>query len=341
MEHHLPCSRSAAGSRLAAAFGATLLIVSSLAGCPQDAASGADAGFKFVINPDAGLEPTDAATNPTDSGYTSPDGFDAGPQEPYDAGHSDGGGNGPPHQEPCGAATQFIYVVGADNKLYRFFPPSLTFNTVGTVNCQELFFSPFSMAVDRMGQIFVLSVDGKLWSVNPNTAACTATTFTPNQHSFMTFGMGYSSNTPGSDIETLFVSSDNGLGLATIDTTSFTLHPIATYTGLTGNGVTGRAELTGNGDAGLYGAFEGAPFEVAQIDKTNAAILSEAPQPPVSTGGSGGSNFAFAAWGGDFYLFVGPGSYTDVYLYKPGGGTTMVTSTTAEIVGAGVSTCAP
>ena len=55
-----------------------------------------------------------------------------------------------------------------------------------------------------------------------------------------------------------------------------------------------------------------------------------------------GSNFAFAFWGGDFWLFVGPGTSTDVFQYAPSTGmTTKVETESFEVVGAGVSTCAP
>ena len=80
---------------------------------------------------------------------------------------------------------------------------------------------------------------------------------------------------------------------------------------------------------------------VAEIDKQTAHIKSVAPQnainyPPDS------SNFAFAFWGGDFWLFVGPGTSTDVFQYQPSTNTTTKRTTeTFEIVGAGVSTCAP
>ena len=80
---------------------------------------------------------------------------------------------------------------------------------------------------------------------------------------------------------------------------------------------------------------------MAEIEKTDAKVLSQAPQAPISYP-PGSSNFAFAFWGGDFWLFVGPGSKTDVFQYKPANGQTkLVQTTSAVIVGAGVSTCAP
>ena len=99
--------------------------------------------------------------------------------------------------------------------------------------------------------------------------------------------------------------------------------------------------MSGTGDGRLYGAFEGSPYVVSEIDKSNAKIKSQAPQTQVQYP-PGGSNFAFAFWGGTFWLFVGPGTKTDVFNYDPAGGsTTLKTTVTQVIVGAGVSTCAP
>ena len=55
--------------------------------------------------------------------------------------------------------------------------------------------------------------------------------------------------------------------------------------------------------------------------------------------------FAFAAWGGEFWLFVrtyGMGSSTDVYRVTADGTLSRVLEDVGfDVVGAGVSTCAP
>ena len=80
---------------------------------------------------------------------------------------------------------------------------------------------------------------------------------------------------------------------------------------------------------------------MAGIDKSTAKILSQAPQASIMYEPAS-SNFAFAFWGGDFYIFVGPGTRTDVFRYQPSNGTTVLATTVTQvIVGAGVSTCAP
>jgi len=200
------------------------------------------------------------------------------------------------------------------------------------------------MAVDRNGTAWVVFLDGHLFKVKTSDASCTATSYVPGQSGFTTFGMGFASNFKGSADETLFVSSSSASAmnpatpqrLAKIDLTTLALSVVGTY-----DKTNARAELTGTGDGTLFGAFEGTPYVVSEIDKSSASILSMAPQTAISYPPNG-SNFAFAFWGGDFWLFVGPGSNTDVFHYQPSTGmTTKISTESFEVVGAGVSTCAP
>ena len=243
---------------------------------------------------------------------------------------------------PCSQETQYVYTVTSDNVLFKFDPPTLLFNQIGKLQCPNAGLgTPFSMSVDRKGIAWVVFTNGKIFWVDVKTAACSATAFVPNQHGFLTFGMGFATDAVGSFAETLYVTqSDTAAavtGLAKIDTSTLELIPIAEYDQLQGK----RAEMTGTGDARLFGAFEGQPYVVAEVDKQSAAILSQAPQSAIAYA-PGSSNFAFAFWGGDFWLFVGPGTKTDVFQYKPGDGTTTLVKTVQDvIVGAGVSTCAP
>jgi hypothetical protein len=278
------------------------------------------------------------ATSATSTGGPGSGGSGQGGETFFDAGL---GGSGQGGSTPgCAQETQFIYTLAADNTLYKFDPPTLAFTKIGTLDCPNQFASPFSMAVDRNAQAWVVFTDGTLARVDTKDAKCSPTSFVPGQSGFTTFGMGFSSNSPGSADETLFVSESSfggtTLGLAKIDVQTLALTPIGQY-----DKINARAEMTGTGDARLFAAFEGSPYNVAQIQKADAKILSQAPQSAINYP-PGGSNFAFAFWGGDFWLFVGPGTSTDVFQYKPlTGVTTKVSFTPAEIVGAGVSTCAP
>lgn len=250
------------------------------------------------------------------------------------------GGNGGGSNVGCSAESQYVYVLDKNAMLYKFDPPSLVFTPIGTLTCPASGLdTPFSMAVDRNANAWVVYTNGKLFKVDTKTAGCTATSFQPGQAGFVTFGMGFSTEGAGSSKDTLFVSQSDFLGgtigLATIDTQSLVLTPIGMY-----DQMNARAELTGTGDGKLYGAFEGTPYVVAQIDKSNAKILSQASQGPVQAT-PGSSNFAFAFWGGSFWLFVGDGTKTDVFQYDPKGTTALKKTDSSVIVGAGVSTCAP
>jgi hypothetical protein len=69
-------------------------------------------------------------------------------------------------------------------------------------------------------------------------------------------------------------------------------------------------------------------------------VISEHALPSVQIGDA----WAFAFWGGDFWLFTSPtGPTSKVDRYRPSDGTTttMIPDTGIKIVGAGVSTCAP
>jgi hypothetical protein len=234
----------------------------------------------------------------------------------------------------CAKEATFVYVVDVTGMLRRFDPPTVSFTPIAPLTCPG---ATFSMAVDRNAFAWVLMQTGQLVKVDTRNGNCTPTSFQPGQNQFApTFGMGFSSDAAGSDKETLFVSSSTGATLATVNTQSLTLAKVGPYDQLNA-----RVELTGTGDGRLFGAFEGSPYVVAQIDKTSAKIVSQAPQSAIKYPANG-SNFAFAFWGGEFYLFVGPGQYTDVFKYKPSdGSTTKISTVQFEIVGAGVSTCAP
>ncbi len=129
-------------------------------------------------------------------------------------------------------------------------------------------------------------------------------------------------------------------GLGKIDLSTFTLSPIAQFSGdqkLVGQ----SAELTGTGDARLFGFFTTNPIRVAQIGKTGAKItdwpISSVPTP---------SAWAFSFWGGAFYLYTSADGMTNstVTRFDPTTqqvDTSYVLTAPTVIDGAGVSTCAP
>jgi hypothetical protein len=188
-----------------------------------------------------------------------------------------------------------------------------------------------------------IDLAGAIYKVSTKDASCSGPVMSLPL-GWYRVGMGYSSNNAGSTAETLYVagvgSGANSTGLGLVDFGKSTVGPIGPFSGtLKGN----NAELTGTGDGRLYGFFTTTPVQVAQITKTNGSTATPVPMTGVATPQA----WAFSFWGGHFYLYTaltqgGPGS--DVTDYDPVSGSvnpTYMTSIGFDIVGAGVSTCAP
>ncbi len=229
----------------------------------------------------------------------------------------------PPLPE-CAEETRQIYVVATDRALYRFYPEKLEFKRVGTLDCPTGA-GTFSMAIDRRGTAWVEFTDGRLFAVDTRDATCKPTAFQSGQTGFTTFGMGYANNDDDAG-ETLYAS---GAGLAAIDTTTFQLKFL-------GSLALGRTELTGK-DKELY-AFSVGSGVVAKLNKTTAATEASYRTSAIDDSAA----FAFAHWGGDFWIFTGT-TTSKVTRYSPSTDESIdkVANTGMLIVGAGSSTCAP
>jgi hypothetical protein len=260
---------------------------------------------------------------------------DAG-DHPIDPGSIDGSVN-----NDCPDQAKLVYVVDENNMLSSFRPDLLQFTNIGTLSCVAQFgATPFSMAVDRSATAWVLYSSGELFQVSTTDASCTPTSFQPNQPGFGLFGMGFVSNAVGSNFETLFVAGADQIGtgtasLGTINMKNLVISRVGT--------VAGNPELTGTGDARLWGFFpEDANPRVTQIDKTSG---NESNPYPVAIAAGTPMAWAFAFWGGDFWVFLQRDidTSTKVYQVKGQGGavTVPLPDTGRKIVGAGVSTCAP
>lgn len=231
-------------------------------------------------------------------------------------------------------ATQ-IYLITSQNTLLAFYPPTLNFTTIGPINCPGAGnATPFSMGVERSGTAYSVFTDGKLFRVSTANASCQSTPYVPNQLGYSTFGMGYSGDQLG---EQLYVSDNaGGKGLASIDTTSFKLSFVGPFV----PSLPLRCEMTGtsNDELFAYCIKDTGGGVVSQINRKTAQVVASS---PVKVG-SNSDAFAFAYWGGDFYMFNSPGGGTSVTRYDPVLKTeTVVASHPSTIVGAGVSTCAP
>jgi len=232
-------------------------------------------------------------------------------------------------------ATTYVYAVATNDMLLRFDPPSATFAPIAQLMCPANGAHPFSMAVDRAGTAFIEYDNGMMFAVSTADGSCKPTTYVPDGvPPFGRFGMGYATIGAGPD-EQLFLASDSG-SLGILDpkngfsvTTVGVMEPVIQW-----------AELTGTGDGRLfaywaYGYTDGS--YVAELDKSTGAVIAQDSLPDVNRG----TGWAFAFWGGDFWLFTTPDEQTTV-RYDPATKTaTTVAHYAAAIVGAGVSTCAP
>ncbi len=280
----------------------------------------------------SGFQNGDAAT-----GFSSGDGAAGG-----GLGGEGGTGGG---TDGCSDAAKLVYVVDSHNGLHSFNPGTLAFHTIGTLHCDTAS-SPNSMAVDRSGTAWVNFADGEVFKVSTADASCTTTGFDPsdNPSGGEHWGMAFSTNGAGSTDETLWVDpgsgAGSGRGLYTFDTSAYKLTKVGDFTG----GLKGEeAELTGTGDARLFGFLTTSPATVAEIDKSSGATpaASQAPLAGVETGQA----WAFSFWGGDFWLYTSSdgfsSSVTQYHTSSSKATTVVVEDTGFAIVGAGVSTCAP
>lgn len=262
-----------------------------------------------------------------------------------------GGGN-------CGGnGTELIYVVDDSSNFLSFDPTKLVpggspFTQIGTLNCPAGTplgggignATPFSMSVDRNGTAWVLYNSGEIFHVSTQDASCQATGWQVGNGGFELFGMGFVSDAPGSDQETLFISGGDandlvGGNLGSINPANLALTTLGQLPDAEQS-----PELTGTGDAKLYGYFPGSTSTfVANLDKTTA-MRGESWNATQLEGGA--SAWAFAHWGGRFYIFATSGLLVPinaVYELDPATGmnTTVINASAFRVVGAGVSTCAP
>lgn len=278
-----------------------------------------------------------------------------------------GGDDDPPPEDECaGGAAEYVWVVDNANALYAFDPAgdAHTFTSVGTLSCPAGApiislggpATPFSMSVDRDAVAWVLYSSGELFKVSTDDASCQATGFMKQQQGYDLFGMGFVSDTMGSSAEKLFIAgsvidpvtgemSNHKLGYIDV-ATSLVVNNLQPITG-----VENPPELTGTGAAKLYGYFPGAASTIRELDKTTgAAVPGQQWAAGSIPSGEMLAGWAFAQWGGRFYVFVTTSdflglSYTSrVLRVDPATGqvdTVREGAGVPFIVGAGVSTCAP
>lgn len=279
---------------------------------------------------------------------------------------NNGNGDGNNNNPNCTAdGVDLIYVVDTDNKLSSFDPKKLPLNQdpftlIGTLNCPTTMqpvepgsgVSPFSMSVDRDGTAWVLYSTGEVFKVNITNASCTASGYAARQSNMLLFGMGFVTDAAGSTAEKLFIGGGTsaataGGKLGRVDTT--VTPPALSMLGTLRADTEQSPELTGTSEAKLYGFYPGARKAfVQEISKANGAGTGPEYNIPGGLGGTANA-WAFAFWGGKFYIFVTtqadifspPMSTVRVIDRATGTATTALSNLPTPIVGAGVSTCAP
>jgi hypothetical protein len=168
--------------------------------------------------------------------------------------------------------------------------------------------------------------------------------------------MGFVTDTSGGDTEKLYLAGGNNdpsaspKKLAYDDTHGGNLTPVAAGT-ITATPAQFSPELTGTSEAKLYGFFPNLS-QVAYVQEINKADGTPVGNtlPLGSTGlGANINDWAFAQWGGTFYIFVttsdsGGGNRNSTVRTidrATGQYQTILQNLPYYIDGAGVSTCAP
>jgi hypothetical protein len=259
----------------------------------------------------------------------------------------------------CPPEAKLIYIIDSNGTFSSFAPnqkdvTQSTITDLGKLTCPtKNSGQPFSMSVDRMGTAWVeyIAADstfgtfqgGEMFNVSTkNVSSCTATSYMSGQ-GFQEFGMGFVADAPMSSSETLFVAGGDAptvinmmpsVSLGTYSTAAQSINVLVA--------LKGRPELTGTGDAKLWAFFPDAQNpRISQLDKTmgtesGTIALNMLQGMPMA--------WAFAFWGGDFWVFLKKDMEQATTVYHVVGATGAVTSWPLmgrSIGGAGVSTCAP
>jgi hypothetical protein len=233
-----------------------------------------------------------------------------------------------------------VYVVSRERELFSFDPPTVSLRTVGPLRC-DLSSNPNSMAVSRNGDAFVGYAGGALYRVSTRDARCRDTAFDIGQLQADRYGMGFAAD-PATGAETLFIAQlfgrdTNARGLEIINTRTFELMFVGAF-----DPPLQQVELTGTGDGRLFGfAMDPVGSRLVSIDKDTARVQDVR---SLAIGGTAGMGYSFAVafWGGDFYFFTSQDTNSTVTRYSPSDDSVeTLGQVEANIVGAGVSTCAP
>jgi len=250
----------------------------------------------------------------------------------------------------CPESARRVYVVDRAARLVRFEPGAeRPFQVVGRLRCPAAESSienwreaphPYSMSVDRHGRAWVLYSSGELFVVSTTDAGCRRAAWEPGRGGYELFGMGFARL---GGREQLFVAGgslaelERGEGkIGIIDTATLAADTVGRH-----RRGDHSPELAGAAEA-LYAFYPGE--SVARVDPRTAETRELWRLGALPSEGKP-RTWAFAPFGGRFYLFVGEewsGRKNRVYVLEPGGGGArlLYDNTPHDVTGAGVSTCA-
>src|SRR5262249_20977146 len=199
-----------------------------------------------------------------------------------------------------------------------------------------------------------LYTNGELFQVSLTTAACTAAHNTVGAGNMSLFGMGFVTDSANTNGEKLYLAGGNNDPAATPrklgydDTHAGSLVPAAAGTIAATSDYS--PELTGTNEAKLYGFFPNLTTVafVQEIDKGTGAAIGMKWNLGTAGLGTNINDWAFAQWGGKFYVFVttsdagGTRNSTVRSIDRTTNTYTVVLQNLPYFIdGAGVSTCAP
>ena len=254
----------------------------------------------------------------------------------------------------CDPGARLVYVVDSNYNLLSFDPSKEKnhFTLIKKISCpagapwpaRQAPATPFSMSVDRSARAWILYTSGEIFWVSTKTGICKASSFSKGQQNFKLFGMGFVSDKQGSDSEKMYVTRAQIDGfepqtLGYIDPATMKLNTVGTMPKSQYS-----AELSGTSKAELYAYHPGSTSFVNRIDPKTAKAIKTWNLP--AAGGQVAA-WAFAHWGGKFYIFIttlsGLSQTSKVLRLDPSNGNviTFLPTIPYRIVGAGVSTCAP
>lgn len=316
-----------------------VLSLSLVAACGDKSGGNDDDDDPIVIEQNNGSTNSNANNGATNNGVDPNNGMTTG-----NNGNNGINANCPPEARP-------VYVVEADEgnplgqgKLVRFDPKERAFTEIGELDCPAApTGQPFSMSVDRDATAWVLYSTGELFEVSTSDASCQSTTFAEGQSGYDVFGMGFVLNTPNTEDETLYVAGGSGPGDGVPPRIGYITFPDLALRDVAEIG--GWPEMSGTAAAELWAFFPNPVSGTARVSRIVPATGEEVETIPVDALITGDPNaWAFAHWGGNFYMFYKSQTdpSTSVFEVQRDGTIEEILPDTGRfIVGAGVSTCAP